>query len=218
MDRRTALRQFGSAAAALGLAGCSGPGENPDDGTATATTMDDRPTSTSTDRATESSTATETETPTPSETDSPTAAETDESTPGETDAPTSEATDTSTPAETDTPTPSETDAPGDEATYYEFSGELSGWYGREPPGIDGEENPTITLRPGATYEITWTNRDGKAHRFAIEDARGNKLVQSEKSSEQGATETTTFEATERMAAYYCTFHPSTMRGDVRSGD
>lgn len=210
MDRRTALRQIGSATAALALAGCAGPAEGPTNGTANTTETNDQPPSTATQERTETSTATQSDSQTPEETDSPSPEEPDSPTPEETDSPT--------PEETDSPTPEETDSSGEGSTYYEFEGDLSGWYGREPASIEGEEDPSITLRPGVTYEITWINGDGKAHRFAIEDAQRNKLVQSEKSSEEGASTTMTFEATERMAAYYCTFHSSTMRGDVRSGN
>ena len=210
MDRRTALRQIGSATAALAIAGCSGPSEDPANGTANSTATTGRSTST-TEGATETPTSTDTAT------DSPTPEETDSPTPEETDSPTPEETDSPTPEETDSPTPEETDASSG-STYYEFEGELSGWYGREPSSIAGEEDPTITLQPGVSYEITWINGDGEGHRFAIEDARGNKLVQSGASSEEGARRTMNFEATEEMAEYYCTFHTSTMRGDVRSGD
>lgn len=216
MDRRTALRQIGSATAALGLAGCSGPAEDPTNGTANGTATTGRSTST-TERATETSTSTDTETDSPTETDTRTAEGTESPTAEETDSPTPEEADSPTPEDTESPTPEETDS-SSESTYYEFEGELSGWYGREPASIQGEEDPRITLHPGVTYEITWINGDGEGHRFAIEDTRGNKLVQSGDSSEEGARRTMNFEATEEMAEYYCTFHTSTMRGDVRTGN
>lgn len=199
MDRRTALGRIGSAAAIVALGGCAGSPEGTPTGTGNATETTDGTGSAG------------------RETDAPTDTATG-STPGDADSPTGTETDSPTGTETDASTPEGTESPDGGPNRYEFEGELSGWYGRAPADIEGEDDPTITLRPGETYEITWVNGDGSAHRFAIEDGRGNKLVQSDKSSEDGATRSFTFEATDQMATYYCTFHASSMKGDVRSGD
>lgn len=96
----------------------------------------------------------------------------------------------------------------------ELGGETSGWIGRSPSDIAGQTNPTLTLRAGTTYEVTWENVDGVPHNFAIENTDGNAVVESENVSEKGATQTIEFTASEEMAEYLCQVHPQTMRGDL----
>lgn len=97
---------------------------------------------------------------------------------------------------------------------FELDGDTTGWIGRRPSDIEGDTNPTLTLTPGETYEVVWENVDGAPHNFAIEDADGDVVVESENVSEEGETQTVEFTASEEMNEYVCQVHPNTMRGDV----
>jgi len=99
----------------------------------------------------------------------------------------------------------------------ELDGEVAGWVGRAPAAIAGETNPTLALEPGRTYRVRWTNADGAPHNFVVEDADGNRLAETDVTSEAGATRTVAFEATAEMAAYYCEVHPESMRGRITVG-
>jgi len=73
------------------------------------------------------------------------------------------------------------------------------------------------LQAGQTYELVWENLDGVIHNFIIEDADRNELVTTEDVTEQGATASVSFEATEAMSRYYCEYHPQSMAGTVEVG-
>jgi hypothetical protein len=105
----------------------------------------------------------------------------------------------------------------DSARQIVLGGETSGWIGRAPSSIQGTTNPTLQLVTGQQYAIQWTNVDGLPHNVVIEDSDGNNLVRSEIISEQGATQTVTFTASEEMNEYYCEIHPTTMRGSISIG-
>ncbi|GAB7020382.1 PQQ-dependent sugar dehydrogenase [Halostagnicola bangensis] len=105
-----------------------------------------------------------------------------------------------------------------EAEQIVLLGPTPGWIGVEPDEIEDEENPTLELEAGQTYEVTWENSDGLPHNFAILSADGEQLVRSEITEETGEVQTVEFEATEEMAEYYCEMHPDTMRGDLVIGD
>ena len=94
-------------------------------------------------------------------------------------------------------------------------GRVEGWEGVAPSDIEGQTNPTLTLTPGQDYTVTWENGDGARHNFAIRDANGDNIVSSEFMSEQGATQTVQFTASEEMAQYVCEVHPSSMVGEVQ---
>ncbi|MCU4800329.1 PQQ-dependent sugar dehydrogenase [Halobacteria archaeon HArc-gm2] len=98
---------------------------------------------------------------------------------------------------------------------YEFGGEVAGWQARSPAAIEGETNPTLDLAAGTEYEVVWENLDGAPHNFVIQDADGDRIVGTEIVDEQGATLSLTFTATEEMAQYICTIHPSSMVGDIQ---
>ncbi|WP_226010860.1 PQQ-dependent sugar dehydrogenase [Halomicrobium salinisoli] len=102
----------------------------------------------------------------------------------------------------------------EDATTYRFGGEVAGWQGRAPSEIEGETNPTIELEAGTEYEVVWENLDGQPHDFVIQDDQGNDLVGTEITEEEGATLSFTFTASEEMAQYICTVHPTTMIGDI----
>lgn len=99
-------------------------------------------------------------------------------------------------------------------TTFQLGGEVAGWQGRSPSSIEGQTNPTLELEAGTKYKITWENLDGAPHNVVIEDANGNNLVRTKLISEQGATQSVTFTASEKMAEYYCEAHPQSMRGNV----
>lgn len=140
-----------------------------------------------------------------------------------TETPTETVTETPTETPTDTPTeagtPAETATPGGQqiATHYRLGARVQGWQGREPQRIADTENPTLQLEAGRTYEVTWENLDGVPHDFTIQDAQGNNLSGTEIMSEEGQTLTLTFTASEEMAKYICTVHPTTMVGDIQFG-
>ncbi|WP_225335345.1 family 16 glycoside hydrolase [Halomicrobium urmianum] len=92
------------------------------------------------------------------------------------------------------------------------------WVGVSPDSIAELTNPTLELTAGETYTVEWTNTDGEEHNFVIADADGTELVASETVSEEGATQSVEFEATEEMATYYCDPHSTSQRGDVRIAD
>ncbi|QSW99736.1 cupredoxin domain-containing protein [Haloterrigena alkaliphila] len=100
---------------------------------------------------------------------------------------------------------------------FQLVGEASAWQGAAPDAISGEANPTLQLEAGTEYALVWENGDGLQHNFAIEDANGEDLLASELVSEQGATQTVTFTASEEMSEYYCQVHPQSMRGGIEVG-
>lgn len=106
----------------------------------------------------------------------------------------------------------------EESADIELEGEMGGWIGVTPDGIDGETNPTLELEAGVEYTLVWTNADGMPHNFVIEGQDGTGLVETETINE--GSQTVSFTATEAMAEYYCGVHPETMRGDlaVAAGD
>lgn len=193
MKRRTFLGTTGTAVGLIGLAGCLGPG-----GEETPT---DQPEETGT--PTESPTETETETPTETATETPTETATET------------ATQTDGAGGTDTATGTGTGTDQQQiATHYRFGGSVEAWMGREPQRIADAQNPTLELEAGRTYEVTWENLDGVPHDFTILDSEENVLAQTEMASEEGASLTLTFTASQEMAQYICTIHPSTMVGGI----
>ncbi|WP_276253152.1 CHRD domain-containing protein [Halomontanus rarus] len=84
--------------------------------------------------------------------------------------------------------------------------------------IDGETNPTLQLRAGEIYTITWTNVDGAPHSLLIADAAGSVIESTEIVEEEGQTQSLEFEATEDMNTYYCEVHPDSMRGEIAIGN
>lgn len=93
---------------------------------------------------------------------------------------------------------------------FTFDARITGWI-----APDGTQNPTLSLEAGTQYTVQWTNADGAPHDFDIRDANGNPILQSPTLREQGATQTVEFTASEEMATYICSFHPTTMVGDIQ---
>ncbi len=108
-------------------------------------------------------------------------------------------------------------AAGQPTESFELGGDVGGWYGRSPAGIADQTNPTLSLSAGQQYEVTWENLDGQPHNLVLRDDAGNQLVRSDVMSEQGATQTVVFTATEAMTAYICEVHPDAMVGAVSTG-
>ena len=102
----------------------------------------------------------------------------------------------------------------DEPEEFVFNGVIPAWFGMEPEEIDGEENPTLELTAGETYQFTWENGDGEPHNVVILDGAGEILERTEIISEPGETQTLEFEATEEMDSYVCEVHPDTMVGSI----
>ncbi|WP_254766178.1 cupredoxin domain-containing protein [Salinilacihabitans rarus] len=90
------------------------------------------------------------------------------------------------------------------------------WVGMEPEQIADEENPTLTLTEGETYEITWENGDGAGHNIAIWDDNGEVVedYETEIVDQEGETQTLEFDVTSEMAQYVCIPHQTTMVGDI----
>ena len=101
-----------------------------------------------------------------------------------------------------------------QAETYRFGGEVEAWHGRAPESISGQTNPTIHLTAGQEYRVVWENLDGQPHNFVVQNAEGTAIVSSPIMSEEGATQTVTFTATQEMVQYICQVHPTTMVGDV----
>jgi len=103
---------------------------------------------------------------------------------------------------------------GPPAAVCDVAGGSNVWIGVTPEGIADVTNPTLTLVPGRTYTIEWTNTGGQTNNFVIVDDEGNELVSSEDVSEAGETQTLEFVATEEMAEYYSGTNPTSQRGDI----
>ncbi|WP_231186408.1 PVC-type heme-binding CxxCH protein [Haladaptatus sp. DYF46] len=104
--------------------------------------------------------------------------------------------------------------PIDPTSTIQFDAKTSGWVGTEPDSINEDTNPTLLLVSGETYTIKWTNGDGAPHDFYILDSEGNEIEGTELVLEQGESATIEFTATEEIAGYYCSVHPTSMRGSV----
>lgn len=59
---------------------------------------------------------------------------------------------------------------------FRFGGRTSGWQGRGPQSIAGQQNPRLQLEPGRTYGVMWENLDGQPHTFALRDSNGENLA------------------------------------------
>ena len=99
-----------------------------------------------------------------------------------------------------------------------LGGETQAWMGQEPEQIADEENPTLTLQEGESYEITWENLDGAEHNLQIIDDSDQVVddYETELMSEEGETLTLEVdEVTSEMAGYICEPHQGTMNGDIQ---
>lgn len=101
-------------------------------------------------------------------------------------------------------------------TSIEFSGETTAWVGIAPDSIADEENPSLTLQSGETYEIGWTEGDGAGHNIEIWDSNGEIVddLSTEVVMEPGDDQWLEFEASDEMAQYVCQPHQTTMVGEI----
>lgn len=96
-----------------------------------------------------------------------------------------------------------------------LGGKVDYWFGLSPEEYEGEENPTLELVDGETYEIVWINMDGEPHNIAIQDEDETDLeAVDDEVDEIGETQSLSFTASEEMDTYYCTIHPETQIGDL----
>lgn len=96
-----------------------------------------------------------------------------------------------------------------------LGGQVSGWQGKLPESIRSDRNPSLELRPGGKYKISWINLDGAKHQFQILDNNGNVLEETQADKQRGITRSVTFTATKKMKRYRCKYHPQSMHGKIR---
>ena len=99
----------------------------------------------------------------------------------------------------------------------ELGGETQAWQGVAPDEIADEENPTLTLQEGESYEITWENLDGQGHNIEIRDDSDEVVddYETEIVEEEGETQTLEIdEVTSEMTQYVCEPHSGSMVGDI----
>ncbi|SEQ50885.1 cupredoxin domain-containing protein [Natrinema salaciae] len=101
-------------------------------------------------------------------------------------------------------------------TQIEFDGQTAGWLGIAPDAIADEENPTLILQEGATYEMGWTTGDGAEHNIAIYDENDEVVddLVTERVTEP-EDQWLEFEASSEMVTYICEVHPNTMVADIQ---
>lgn len=95
-----------------------------------------------------------------------------------------------------------------------LGGQVSGWQGKLPESMRGDQNPSLELRTGTKYKISWINLDGAQHQFQILDANGNVLEETQADKQRGITRSVTFTATKKMKRYRCKFHSQSMHGRI----
>ncbi|SDQ41418.1 cupredoxin domain-containing protein [Natronobacterium texcoconense] len=98
-----------------------------------------------------------------------------------------------------------------------LEGTTDGWTGVEPEAIADEENPTLLLLEGESYEITWENGDGEEHNLEIRDDTYGVVddYETDLMDEEGETETLEIdEVTDEMVQYLCSVHETEMVGEV----
>ncbi len=91
-----------------------------------------------------------------------------------------------------------------------------GWRGVEPQEIADQDNPTLTLQEGESYEIGWEEGDGAAHNIELVDDNDEVVddYQTEEATEGGEDQFIRFDAAPEIAEYVCRVHPQTMRGEI----
>ncbi|MDJ1432341.1 hypothetical protein [Halostagnicola sp. A-GB9-2] len=97
-----------------------------------------------------------------------------------------------------------------------FEGLTEGWLGVEPEEIADEDNPTLTLQDGESYEIGWEEGDGQEHNIELvdEDDEVVEDYETEEATEGGDEQFIEFDATDEIVEYVCRLHPETMRGEI----
>ncbi|SEP02350.1 Copper binding protein, plastocyanin/azurin family [Halogranum amylolyticum] len=199
-SRRTVLQKtVASLSCTVGLAGCADGGSD-----STATEEGEGGTTEGGTGATIDESATTDEITT---TSSETSTETEESTEM------NSSTETGTETNPSTETGTKTSTASNEADIL-LGGKVEAWVGQKPARIDGQNNPTLQLTAGTEYTLIWGNLDSAEHELIIENANGQELAATESASQQGETRSLTFTASQKMAEYYCEYHPQSMRGTI----
>jgi plastocyanin len=103
------------------------------------------------------------------------------------------------------------------AKTFQFVGSVPAWVAQAPQEIQGQENPTLPVEPGETYEVRWVNADGAPHNWFIETEDDETLVRSDTMQGAGDWQTVKFVASDNMWQYYCQYHPVAMRGEMELG-
>lgn len=105
----------------------------------------------------------------------------------------------------------------DPDTEITFSGQQSGWEGLSPDEIDGEQNPTLILQEGETYNIGWTEGDDIEHNFEIRDSDDEVVddYETDVTAEPDEDQILEIEVTSEMANYVCQPHDGSMRGEIQ---
>jgi plastocyanin len=94
--------------------------------------------------------------------------------------------------------------------------QTDGWIGVEPEEIADDENPTLTLQDGESYEIGWEEGDGESHNIELVDDNDEVVedYETEESEEGGDDQFIEFDATDEIGEYVCRVHPEAMRGEI----
>jgi len=103
------------------------------------------------------------------------------------------------------------------AETFKFVGSVPAWVAQAPQEIQGQENPTLPIEAGKTYEVVWVNADGAPHNWFMETENDETLVRSDTIVDAGSWQTVKFVASDNMWQYYCQYHPVAMRGDLEFG-
>ena len=108
----------------------------------------------------------------------------------------------------------------DDVDTIHLEGRTEAWTGVEPDVIEGEENPTIVLFSGQSYDISFENADGDRHNLVIWDQESNVVngYETEFVEEEGEEASLSIEASEEMAQYVCEPHATTMIGEIEIVD
>lgn len=100
---------------------------------------------------------------------------------------------------------------------FSFEGTNQAWTGIEPSIIEDEDNPTIGLIEGETYDFHWINADGSLHNIEIRNEDGDVVGDYSTDGVSGEDEEETLEgveATSEMAQYVCDLHDGSQVGDI----
>ena len=94
--------------------------------------------------------------------------------------------------------------------------QTDGWIGVEPEEIADDENPTLTLQDGESYEIGWEEGDGESHNIELVDDNDEVVedYETEEATEGGDDQFIEFDATDEIVEYVCQVHPEAMRGEI----
>lgn len=102
----------------------------------------------------------------------------------------------------------------DLTTTIELRATKAGWVGRAPAVIEGATNPTLQLKTGETYELTWHNESAAKHKLVVLDGDEESVHESGATKGRGHSRTVAFEAEPKLVGYHDHYHPEEMQGSV----